>query len=223
MSVSVETGKGGLIVKSPYSQEFVSFARMRNGRWSDKLEAWLFDERDEIAVRSALIDIYGTDDYASCVKCDLLVNISKIYDTRLVSKACVFGWPIVDRTGGGYLRLGTKDVKTVIISGGFPKLGLWRGGKFVLDAEENTVVVARDIPLAIAQRFIAEHPEDAQIIGNINIAQLKAEKELLLKRLAEIDHLIATWEERPNVEIDEYAIIADLSDDDDDSSEGCGR
>ena len=64
--IKVSAGEGLLKVTSPYNKEFVSFARMRGGKWSDGQKVWMFDPRDEFAVRSVLIDIFGTDDYESC-------------------------------------------------------------------------------------------------------------------------------------------------------------
>lgn len=66
--ISLAISEGLLKVVSPFNREFVSFARMRGGKWSDGEKVWMFDPRDEFAVRSALIDIFGTDDYESCPK-----------------------------------------------------------------------------------------------------------------------------------------------------------
>ena len=60
--IKVSAGEGLLKVTSPYNKEFVSFARMRGGKWSDGQKVWMFDPRDEFAVRSVLIDIFGTDE-----------------------------------------------------------------------------------------------------------------------------------------------------------------
>lgn len=54
--IKIESRNGMLAVTCPYSRTWVSFAKMRGGTWSDGVRQWLFDPRDEFAVRSTLID-----------------------------------------------------------------------------------------------------------------------------------------------------------------------
>ena len=77
--VKVERSNGMLAVACPFSKSFVSFAKMRGGKWSDGTKQWMFDERDEFAIRSTLIDIYGTDDYESCEKTDVRIELDNMW------------------------------------------------------------------------------------------------------------------------------------------------
>lgn len=78
--IKIENRNGMLAVTCPYSRTWVSFAKMRGGTWSDGVRQWLFDPRDEFAVRSTLADIYGTDDYESCAKTDVRLALDGMRD-----------------------------------------------------------------------------------------------------------------------------------------------
>jgi hypothetical protein len=220
-TVKVSVSSGGVVVCSPYCKEFVDFARMRGGTWSDSLKAWMFDARDEIAVRSTLVDVYGTDDYEACQKCDLRVNISEIYDTERSSRITFSGWPVVERSKFDRLRLAEG---VIVVSGGFAESGyISRREGYKICAQDDTVVEVRGLPLLAAQRFVEKYPEHAEIVSDVNLEQLRSERAALVSRLEELDHLIETLEARMDAsDDDEYAILPDLADDDDEAPEGSG-
>ncbi len=103
--IKVEVRNGMLAVTCPFSHTFVSFAKMRGGTWSDGVRQWLFDPRDEFAVRSTLADIYGTDDYESCAKTDVRLALDTLQAGHSGGMAGRVGQPCLQPavcTVGGY-------------------------------------------------------------------------------------------------------------------------
>lgn len=182
---------------TPYCEEFVRAARERGGLWSDSLKCWLFDVRDEMAVRGILVDTFGTDDYELCEKCTIRVdfdgfkvNTSKVYiGGRLVVRRTI--WKI--KYGEG----------VVVISGEF-----YESRRGDLYAKPGTVVEIRDMPKLIAEKLVLKNPEYVWIIGGVNKTQLLEERAILQKRIEQIDELIAFEDAK-----EEEEIIIDLLDD----------
>lgn len=195
--------KEGIIeVLSPYNPEFVSFAHMRGGKWSKKKEVWMFDSRDEFAVRSALIDIYGTDDYESCEKVDVRFDYNEVFPYYSDYKVIACGYEFA-RAKWGDIKLADH---TVVIKGKlFNKANCVR-------AEEGTIIELRSVPKKAAERFFRENPETVEVIGRINIGQLKEEKLKLQKRIKEIDETIEKLEAEKQNEEESGGVISDLQD-----------
>ncbi len=203
-----------LAVVCPYSRDFVDFAKMRNAKWSDGKKVWLFDPRDEFAVRSTLIDIYGTDDSESCEKVDVRVKLDAISVSgdRLFFLGRELVWR---RYRDSYVLLGDG---VVVVQGGFPPVGGSRRGP-ELEPQPGTVLEARGVPVGMAERTRQEHPEAIEILGELDLVKLQQERELLLKRIREIDQII----ERYGQVSPEEDIIADLQDEPNGTPESGGR
>ena len=196
--ISIETKEGVIEVISPYNPEFVDFAHMRGGKWSDEKQVWMFDKRDEFAVRSALIDIYGTDNYKSCEKVDVRCDFDVVNNN--IWKAYLGGWEVA-KNKYGEVRLSDR---TVLVEG---KLVTYnnkvRGKKY----QENIIEV-RAIPKKAAEKVYNNNPKKVEIIGGIDRQKLLDEKQKLQERIEKIDELLETMEE----ERKEDEIIADLQD-----------
>ena len=212
--VKVERSNGMLAVVCPFSKSFVSFAKMRGGKWSDGTKQWMFDERDEFAIRSTLIDIYGTDDYESCEKTDVRIELDNMW-SLVKDKGRLFflGRELVRRKYyDNYVTLG---VGVVVIEGGFPR----EGGSYrepELNPHKATVLEVRDVPVAAAEAALREWPEAVTVLGQYDIEALQEERDFHAKRIAELDRLIARY----SGVFQEDEIIADLQDDDDEPPEG---
>lgn len=194
--IAVIVGEGVLKVISPYNKEFVSFARMRGGKWSDSEKAWLFDPRDEFAIRSSLIDIFGTDDYGSCKKVDVRISLDHF---KISDEFVLFGLQLLRRKYTD--RRVDIDDRVIVISGGFPSTGGSRRYPEV-NPEKGTIIEVRDIPQETAVKTWAESKEGVELLGDIDVEKLKQEKEILLKRISQIDQLMADLElaeERDNL------------------------
>lgn len=192
------------MVTSPYNKEFVSFARMRGGKWSDAKKVWIFDPRDEFAVRSALIDIFGTDDYESCPKVSVRVKLDGF---KVKQELVLFGLRLlVRRYSDRYVDM---HPNVVVVSGGFaPDGGHWKYPEIL--PEKGTVIEVRDIPRDIAIRVWSENKDHIELLGSVNVETLKEEKRTLLARIEEIDRMLAELEIES-----ERDDLADLYDDPD--------
>ena len=196
--INITTKKGALEVESPYNKEFINFARMRGGKWSDDKKVWMFDPRDEFAVRSALIDIYGTDNYDNCDKADVRCEFS-VADTP-DWRAYVAGWEVA-RCHYGDVKLSDR---TVLVKGGLRA----HRDKVLSERRTTTIIEVRAIPEKAAQKLYKDHPEKVEIIGGIDEQKLKDEKRQLQERIEEIDELLDMTEEKEN----QPEIIPDLQD-----------
>ena len=199
--IKVVVGDGILNVTSPYNKEFVSFARMRGGKWSDGRKVWMFDPRDEFAVRSTLIDIFGTDDYEQAKKVSVRVKLDH-FDVG--GELVLFGRQL--------LRRKYRDGKVEIDNGVITIQGeyAWSGGsgRYPLIApEDGTVIEVRDVPRDIAMRTWAENKEAIELLGDISVEALKDEKTALLNRIEQINQMIADLED--DREVDDLADLYD--------------
>ena len=197
--VSIETKEGVIEVTSPYNPEFIDFAKMRGGKWSDEKEVWMFDPRDEFAVRSALIDIYGTDDYENCEKVDIRCDysVAKINNW----KSFVAGWEVA-RSHYGNVKLSDR---TILVEG---ELRVYKD-KVKPELRSNPILEVRAIPEKAAQKIYKENPDKVEIIGGIDESKLKDEKKKLQDRIQEINNLLETMKEDNK---QNEGIIKDLKD-----------
>jgi hypothetical protein len=209
MRIEVKASEGIIKTYSPYSKRFVDFAHMRNAKWSDSEKCWMFDPRDEFAVRSALIDIYGTDDYSSCEKVDVRVKMDEVKCTKSLF---MLGRELARRKYRDYyVDLGEG---VAVIQGGFPDSG--GSARYPeLNPEEGTILEVRGVPKSLAEREWLENRSAVELVGDMDQSKLEAEKERLLKRIEEIDRLLAEL----NKDDEGGDVIADLQDDDDGTSE----
>lgn len=70
--ISIKKTETSILVTSPYSASFVDRARQLGGKWEGSV--WAFQAGLEQEVRDALIQIYGTDDFASDEKVTVLIE-----------------------------------------------------------------------------------------------------------------------------------------------------
>lgn len=199
--IKVTVGEGILKVSSPFNREFVSFARMRGGKWSDGQKVWMFDPRDEFAVRSTLIDIFGTDDYGQSAKVSVRVKLDHF---DLDGEFVLFGRQL--------LRRKYRDSKVevddgvIITQGDFARSGGSSRYPLIVP-EKGTVIEVRDVPRDIAVRAWAENKEGIKLLGDISVETLKEEKNALLRRIEQIDRMIADLEDEG--EADDLADLFD--------------
>lgn len=189
MSVQITPADGGKIqVTSPYNSEFVGAAKQLGGRWNLRARVWQFDARDEQQVRDLLIKTYGTDGTATSDVASVLMHLN--YRTSDVWREKRFeglGRTLVSvygRDSGAKLGEGVSVVSGRITSGGSRK-------NFCVEADENTVLRVRDVPLPLARRAAEENP-DLYTIEEISVERqaLLDEKARIELRLVEIDRLL---------------------------------
>ncbi len=186
MKITVIDSK--LYVTADYNSAFVAKARDLGGKWASP--CWVFDARDEVAVRAACLECYGSDGLTS----DLVdVRITIPEDCRAVGGGRgpieIFGRTLArafGRDSGAKLGEGV-----VVEQGGFSSGGSMKN--WTTTVRDNTVLILRDVSASL----VAKHDNEAFIVeviahqNEINREELNTEREKLLARLAEIDALLA--------------------------------
>lgn len=192
MAVNISKKFGKLVALSPYNSELPSRAKKIGGKWSPDLKGWVFDLRDEIKVRELYVNVYGTDGTQ---------GIGDIVTLRIELDKCYFEavgrGSKVELCGRIIARRMYRDSEVklsdgvVITSGDFPS----SGGSVknpAIDAKGCEIVLeVRDVPRVKAAEII-EYYEGVSIIDQgVDVLALEAEKSALLKRLSEINKLLA--------------------------------
>ncbi len=186
MKIAIVESK--VYVTADYNSAFVAQARNLGGKWANP--SWVFDARDEVAVRAACLECYGSDGLTA----DLVdVRITIPEDCRAVGGGQgpieLFGRTLArafGRDSGAKLGEGV-----VIEQGGFSSGGSMKN--WCTTVKDNTVLILRDVSAAL----VAKHDNEAFLVeviahqNQINRDELNAEREKLIARLAETDALLA--------------------------------
>lgn len=183
--IKITTNNNLLHVASDYSSDFVAGARKLGGRWNAAQKTWDFDPRDEQRVRALLIEVYGTD--GSPVRtCTVQIKADKYRGRESVE---FFGRSLVHRPNrDAQVRL---HPTVTIIAGGCPDSGGSAKNPSV-SFYEGTILEVKDVPLSLALAKVEESSNFTIVDSGDELKKsLEAEKEALLKRLAEIDSLLA--------------------------------
>lgn len=189
------TELAGLVsVTAPYNVDFVREARRAGGRWNKDSRAWVFDTRSRAAVEAALARCYGwapggapTGDF----HVTLTSGNAGDKEVRLLGRTIVRRW--------------RRDSTVVIgegvavIDGDFPgRAGSLSRPAVIGWGDEDVTLVIRDLPTAVmadedlvSTYAITPAPDAAAGLADADLEDLRAEREKLLRRLAEIDALLA--------------------------------
>lgn len=180
-------GKGKIAVETPYNPNFVSKIKKAGGKWNASNKTWEIDERSINTVRAIMREVYGQDDLPQelvTVKVTVGSSISQLRGPIVMfgrTVASAFGRDTGARIGEGVC---------------FEKGGCRSGGSmknwytFILAGSEITIY---DVPkLAVEQKigWDEDFGSFEVIEADDPLAALRAEKEALLKRLAEIELLL---------------------------------
>lgn len=186
MQVHISQTQTTVSVTSPFNTEFVAKARKLGGKWNSS--AWVFDARDEERVRELCREYYGSDGISeqTCTLRISYVDGAGAYQGPLT----VHGRVIARATGrDSGAKLGES---VIVLSGGFGSGGSAKN--WTTYAHDNTVVLVRDFPRAVAERLVLDKPGKYAIepeTAPIDRGKLVEERALIAKRLAEIDALLA--------------------------------
>ena len=179
---------GKISIETPYNPEFVRRIKRAGGKWNPNNKTWECDERSIDAVRVIMREVYGEDDMPQ----ELVTVYVKVGDNPIeehTGPVVMFGRTIASAFGRDS---GAKLGDGVCFSaGGATSGGSAKNWYTILRA--NSEFTIYDVPkLATEQKLGWD--DDYGIFEIVESADpmvaLKAEKEALLKRLAEIDELL---------------------------------
>lgn len=187
-NVTIEINGSKLRAITPYNAMFVDLAHRLNAKWNKP--AWVFDARDEHRVRKCCMELFGEDGVSVSEKVTLRIewpgggcsSRDGIYILgRVIAMAS--GRDSGARVGEGIVTL----------KGGFGSGGSVKNWETRVDY--GTIVLVRDMPKDAVDALIAEgHRSRVYSIEPeapvVDAAALRAERDRLLVRIAEIDALL---------------------------------
>jgi len=190
MSISITTDGQRVYLSSPYNADLSPRAKELGGRWDVASKRWHFDGRDEQKVRDLARSIYGTDgspDEAADVV-TVRVHLADYEGSRRddARRAIFAGRTIAERR---YRDSAVQLSAGVVLVAG-QLYGSGGSGQYpAIEAADDVIVEIRDIPRA----SLATVPADSYVIveQQLDAEALRAERERLAARIAEIDALLA--------------------------------
>lgn len=179
-------------VTAPYDAAFVRQARRAGGRWNRQARSWVFDARDRGAVEAALAECYGwapqgaqTGDF----RITLTSSNAGGREVRILGRRVARRWRRDDDVALGE--------GVAVVDGDFPSRGGSHSSPAVLDPGDGDVtLVVRDLPLTVmGDEDLVETYQVAPVpAAEQDLGALRAERDRLVRRLAEIDALLAAAE-----------------------------
>lgn len=181
-------GNGKLAVDSPYNPVFVKRIKKAGGKWNASNRTWEVDERSIDTVRSIMREVYGQDDLPQeLVTVKVTIGDKSLNEWR--APVVLFGRIIASARGRDS---GARPGEGVC----FEKGGCDSGGSmknWYTIVRAGSEITIYDVPrLAVEQKlgWKDEYGTFEVIENGDPLAALRAEKEALLKRLAEIEELL---------------------------------
>jgi hypothetical protein len=187
MTIHIATDGKNTTARSPYHPDLPARAKALGGKWDG--DAWTFDARDEARVQAMYREIYGTDGTDG----DLVtIRCSFRLDYEADKNAIFIGGREVARARGRDSGATIGD-GVVFVAGSATSGGSAKNWKTII--REGSVVEIRDMPRTMAERVVAEHddryhPEIMEETKTVDVDALKAERDRLMARLAQIDAML---------------------------------
>lgn len=190
--IKVTVSGGQIAVRSPYNTNFVAEARRLGGKW--RAPDWVFDARNEAAVRAACRAAYGTDGISSAELVSVRIRFGRNLDV-LQGPVALSGRPLVSAAGRDS---GARTTDGVILEAG----RIFSGGSarnWRTCVEAGSALLVHDVPREHADAIVAcgtlhGSPVTADIVPvaavMIDTDFLRAERERCVARIGEIDALL---------------------------------
>ena len=192
ITVTISELAGMISITAPYSADFVRQARRAGGRWNRDAKAWTFDARDRAAVEEALADCYGwaaqgaqTGDF----RITLTSSNAGDREVRILGRRVALRWRRDDD-----VVLGEG---VAVTAGDFPSRAGSLSRPAILDPGDGDVtLVVRDLPLTVMgdEDLVATYPVAPVAAAEQELGALRAERDRLVRQVAEIDALLAAAE-----------------------------
>jgi len=196
MTIKITEINGKIAINAPYNPEYVTKIKAAGAKWDAAGKTWVIDARNIEAARGILREVYGQDDQP----------------TELVSVR-VTALELIDQKHGPVVIMGriigeakSRDSGAKVGDGVCFELGKVTSGGSVknwyTEVEKGSVIVLHDVSRAMVERVAANPPTkssyDTAPLYSVEIieaadpkAALRAEREALMARLAEIDKQLA--------------------------------
>lgn len=184
--IAIADGKAS--IRTPYNIEFVQRVKLMGGKWDSSSRRWVVDERRVEAVRAAMTEVYGRSD----LEPGELVKVRVTFDNgyhECCGPITLFGATIASASGrDSGARVGDR----VVFLSGEPYSG-GSAKNWLTVIRSGSQIEIYDVPAEYASKCIGELPASvhAEIIrDDIDRDALRAERDRLLARIAEIDKLL---------------------------------
>lgn len=189
-AIQVEIKNGNAYIASPYNVEFVRRIKLSGGKWSAASKRWYVPEPALPAVRAMMAEVYGETDEGPASEYVTLV-VEWLEDDGVTCGPVTLAGRVIASAWGR--DSGAKPGTNVSFIAGSPASG-GSVKNWQTQVPEGCVVEIYYVPLSKAQEIVNNHPArmEVSIKGApvIDKDALKAEREQLLKRVAEIDALL---------------------------------
>ena len=187
MKIDVQNGVANIY--TPYNAEFVKSIKAIGGaKWNASQKCWSIPESSVEIARQIMTDVYGYSDVSENETITLKVTFNEdavetCSDVVLYGKVLAHAY---SRDGGA--RVG----EDVAFSSGMPTSGGSRN-RWASIVEKGSVAVLTNVNKNVYEKTESPYDITVEIVGEnrVDRNKLLGEKERLLKRLAEIDKLLA--------------------------------
>lgn len=194
MAISIRVQDDKAYIKSPFNRDFIhKIHSIGDAQWESDTREWSVPTDNLEDVKQMLRDVYGTDGSENneptvTVKLTATdnVDLTEIQSIDEPTNMVIFGRPILSARGRDN---GVKVEKGVTVRGKYKSGGSTRYPTVVFD--KGAEIIIKNMPESQAKRLKLKYMT-TEIISEPKIDRqaLLAEKERLLKRIAEIDQLL---------------------------------
>lgn len=189
-AIQVEIKNGKAYIASPYNVEFVRRIKLSGGKWSAASKRWYVPEPALPSVRAMMAEVYGETDEGPASEYVTLVVKWLENDWTVGGSVTLAGRVIASAWGRDS---GAKPGTNVSFIAGSPASG-GSAKNWETKVPEGSIVEIYYVPLSKAQEIVNNHPRwmEVRIEGApvVDKDALKAEREQLMNRIAEIDALL---------------------------------
>lgn len=174
---------------TPYNPEFVKrIKKFSDARWNSGEKYWTIDESNLGAARVIMKEIYGYADNEINEKVTLKIHVKESVSKKH-GDVILFGKILSHATGRDSGARSGSDV--AYIHGSAYSGGSAKNWKSVVS--EDSEILLHNVNKNLYEEYLENPQEEYEIevvTDSIDSAALKQEKERLLKRIKEIDHLL---------------------------------
>nr|DAM34682.1 MAG TPA: HepA-related protein (HARP) [Caudoviricetes sp.] len=189
--INVEIVNGKALITSPYNADFVARIKKCGGRWDSAKRVWAINAEALEVARTAMMDVYGETDVTPAGELvTLVIKFGEDCESKSRQPLMVAGRVIARAFGRDSGATLGEDV--AFITGG-PNSG-GSNAHWLVTVAPGSICEVYNFNRLKADEAIADPPRGMEITiksAKIDAAALKAEREKLLARLAEIDKLLA--------------------------------